>query len=111
MEYRRQLKGWQAVVAAMVILGIVGYQCARRIQTVDDAARFAIGVSLTRREVKSELRQSAVLILSFGARTLFARLCHPRVICSSRSIELHVKSAHFQGSSRGWLLIRAAGIA
>ncbi len=48
MEYRQQLKGWQAAVAAVVILGIVAYQCARRIQTVDDAARFAIGVSLTR---------------------------------------------------------------
>ena len=47
MEYRQQLKSWQAVVAVMVILGIVGYQCARRIQTVDAAARFAIGVSLT----------------------------------------------------------------
>ncbi len=48
MEYRQQLKGWQAAVAMVVILGIVAYQCARRIQPVDDAARFAIGVSLTR---------------------------------------------------------------
>src|SRR5260370_8066299 len=48
MEYRQQLKGWKAAVAAVAILGIVAYQCARRIQTVDNSARFAIGVSLTR---------------------------------------------------------------
>lgn len=48
MEYRQQLKGWQAAVVGAAILGVAGYQCARRIQTVDDAARFAIGVTLTR---------------------------------------------------------------
>jgi hypothetical protein len=48
MEYRQQLKGWQAAVVGVVILGVVAYQCAWRIQTVDDSARFAIGVSLTR---------------------------------------------------------------
>jgi hypothetical protein len=48
MEYRQQLKGWQAAVVGVVIPGIVAYQCARRLQTVDDSARFAIGVSLTR---------------------------------------------------------------
>lgn len=48
MEHRQQLKGWQAAVVGAAILGVVAYQCARRIQTVDDAARFAIGVTLTR---------------------------------------------------------------
>jgi hypothetical protein len=57
MEYRQQLKGWQAAAAVVVILGIVGYQCARRIQPVDDAARFAIGVSLTREYQGKGLRE------------------------------------------------------
>src|SRR6266851_5689604 len=57
MEYRQQLKGWQAAVAMVVILGIVAYQCARRVQTVDDAARFAIGVSLTREYQGKGLRE------------------------------------------------------
>jgi hypothetical protein len=48
MEYRQQLRGWQAAVVGVAIVGVVAYQCARRIQTVDDSARFAIGVSLTR---------------------------------------------------------------
>src|SRR5260370_41032028 len=57
MEYRRELKGWQAAVAVVVILGIVAYQCARRVQTVDDAALFAIGVSLTREYQGKGLRE------------------------------------------------------
>ncbi len=57
MEYRRELKGWQAAVAVVVILGIVAYQCARRVQTVDDVARFAIGVSLTREYQGKALRE------------------------------------------------------
>src|SRR5260370_31476819 len=57
MEYRRELKGGQAEVAVVVILGIVAYQCARRVQTVDDAARFAIGVSLTREYQGKGLRE------------------------------------------------------
>jgi hypothetical protein len=48
MEYRQQLRGWQGAVVGVAIVGVVAYQCARRIQTVDDSARFAIGVSLTR---------------------------------------------------------------
>ncbi len=71
MEYRQQLKGWQAAVAAAVILGIVAYQCARRIQTVDDAARFAIGVSLTReyqgRGLKEQVQEYLQQRASSGA--------------------------------------------
>ena len=48
MEYRQQLRGWQGAVVGVAIVGVVAYQCARRIQTVDDSARFAIGVWLTR---------------------------------------------------------------
>src|SRR6266404_4197774 len=48
MEYQQQLRGWQGAVVGVAIVGVVAYQCARRIQTVDDSARFAIGVSLTR---------------------------------------------------------------
>ena len=67
MEYRQQLRGWQAAVVGAAILGVVAYQCARRIQTVDDAARFAIGVTLTREyqgkglkeQVQEYLRQKA----------------------------------------------------
>jgi len=57
MEYRQQLRGWQAAVVGVAILGVVAYQCARRMQTVDDAARFAIGVSLTREYQGRGLRQ------------------------------------------------------
>lgn len=57
MEYREQLRGWQAAVVGAAIVGVVAYQCARRIQTVDDSARFAIGVSLTREYQGKGLRE------------------------------------------------------
>ena len=68
MEYRQQLRGWQAAVVGAAIVGVVTYQCARRIQPVDDAARFAIGVSLTREyqgrglkeQVQEYLKQRAI---------------------------------------------------
>jgi hypothetical protein len=67
MEYRQQLRGWQAAAVGVAILGVVAYQCARRIQSVDDSARFAIGVTLTREyqgkglkeQVREYLKQKA----------------------------------------------------
>jgi hypothetical protein len=59
MEYRQNLKGWQAAVIALGILGVVAYQCARRIQTLDQSARFAIGVSLVREYRGNGLKQQA----------------------------------------------------
>lgn len=67
MEYRQNLKGWQAAVVALGILAVVAYQCTRRIQTLDESARFAIGVSLVReyrgaglkQEVQDYLKQKA----------------------------------------------------
>ena len=67
MEYRQNLKGWQAAAVALGILGVVIYQCARRIQTLDESARFAIGVSLVReyrgtglhQQVQEYLKQKA----------------------------------------------------
>jgi hypothetical protein len=40
-----------------MILGIVAYQCSRRIQKVDDSLRFAIGVSLAREYMGAGLKQ------------------------------------------------------
>jgi len=57
MEYRQNLKGWQAAAVALGILGVVIYQCARRIQTLDESARFAIGVSLVREYRGTGLKQ------------------------------------------------------
>lgn len=57
MEYRQSLKGWQAAVVALGILGVVAYQCARRIQTLDESARFAIGVSLVHEYQGTGLKQ------------------------------------------------------
>jgi hypothetical protein len=68
MEYRQQLKGWQAAVVGAAILGVVAYQCARRIQTVDDAARFAIGVSLTREYQGKGLKEQVQEYLKQKAR-------------------------------------------
>jgi hypothetical protein len=59
MEYRQNLKGWQAAVVGLWILAIVAYQCARRIQTLDQSARFAIGVSLVREYRGTGLKQQA----------------------------------------------------
>jgi hypothetical protein len=71
MEYRQQLKGRQAAVAVVVILGIIAYQCARRVQTVDDSIRFAIGVSLTReyqgRSLKEQVQEYVKQRASGGA--------------------------------------------
>ena len=71
MEYRQQLKGWQAAVVVAAILGIVAFQCARRIQTVDNSARFAIGVSLTReyqgRSLKEQVHEYVKRRASSGA--------------------------------------------
>jgi hypothetical protein len=57
MEYRQNLKGWHAAVVALGILAVVGYQCTRRIQTLDESARFAIGVSLVREYRGAGLKQ------------------------------------------------------
>src|SRR6266478_948849 len=59
MEYRQQLRGWQAAVVGVAIVGVVAYQCARRIQTVDDSARFAICVWLTREYQGRGLKEQA----------------------------------------------------
>jgi hypothetical protein len=59
MEYRQQLRGWQAAAVGVAILGVVAYQCGRRIQTVDDGARFAIGVTLTREYQGKGLKEQA----------------------------------------------------
>ena len=56
MAYRQEVKGWQAVVLAAGILAGFIYQCARHIQAVDEAERFAIGVSLTREYMGTDLR-------------------------------------------------------
>lgn len=56
MAYRQELKGWQAIVVAAGLVAGFGYQCARRIRTVDEAARFAIGVSLTREYMGTDLK-------------------------------------------------------
>jgi hypothetical protein len=56
MAYRQELRGWQAVVVAVGLVAGVGYQCARRIRTVDEGARFAIGVSLTREYMGTDLK-------------------------------------------------------
>jgi hypothetical protein len=57
MEYRQNLKGWHAAVVALGILAVVAYQCTRRIQTLDESARFAIGVSLVREYRGAGLKQ------------------------------------------------------
>jgi len=57
MEFRQNLKGWQAAVVALGILAVVAYQCTRRIQTLDESARFAIGVSLVREYRGAGLKQ------------------------------------------------------
>ncbi len=57
MEYRQNLKGWQAAVVALGILAVVAYQFTRRIQTLDESARFAIGVSLVREYRGTGLKQ------------------------------------------------------
>jgi hypothetical protein len=57
MEYRQNLKGWHAAVVALGILAGVGYQCTRRIQTLDESARFAIGISLVREYRGAGLKQ------------------------------------------------------
>ncbi len=57
MEYRQNLKGWQAAVVALGILAVAAYQCTRRIQTLDESARFAIGVSLVREYRGTGLKQ------------------------------------------------------
>lgn len=59
MEYRQNLKGWQAAVVALGIVGVVAYQCTRRIQTLDESARLAIGVSLVREYRGNGLKQQA----------------------------------------------------
>jgi hypothetical protein len=59
MEYRKRLRVWQATVVAVVILGIVAFQCSRRTQKVDDSLRFAIGVSLVREYMGEGLKQQA----------------------------------------------------
>jgi hypothetical protein len=48
MEYQMNLRGWKAVAVAAAILGITAYQCATRIQTVDDAARQTLHTWLVR---------------------------------------------------------------
>jgi hypothetical protein len=57
MEYRQNLKGWHAAVVALGILGVAAYQCTRRIQSLDESARFAIGVSLVREYRDAGLKQ------------------------------------------------------
>jgi hypothetical protein len=57
MEYRQNLKGWRAAAVALGILAVVAYQCTRRIQTLDESARFAIGVSLVREYRGAGLKQ------------------------------------------------------
>ena len=57
MEYRQNLKGWHAAVVALGILAVVAYQCTRRIQTLDESARFAIGASLVREYRGAGLKQ------------------------------------------------------
>jgi hypothetical protein len=93
MEYRQQLKGWQAVIAVVVILGIVGYQCARRIQTVDDAARFAIGVSLTReyqgRGLKEQVQEYLKQRASGGAPSEPPRSDAPIPMVELVSVKAH----------------------
>jgi len=56
MEDRRRVS--QAAVIAVVIIGIVAYSF-RRIQKVDDAMHFAIGVSLVREYMGTGLKQQA----------------------------------------------------
>ena len=93
MEYRQQLRGWQAAIAAMVILGIVGYQCARRIQAVDDAARFAIGVSLTReyqgRGLKEQVQEYLKQKASGGAPSEPPRSDAPIPMVELVSVKAH----------------------
>jgi len=48
MEYRQHSRSWGAAVVGTAIVGIAAHSCVRRMQTVDDSLRFAIGVSLTR---------------------------------------------------------------
>ena len=57
MEYRQNLKGWHAAVVALGLLAVIAYQCTRRIQTLDESARFAIGVSLVREYRGAGLKQ------------------------------------------------------
>ncbi len=67
MEYRVQLRGWQATAVGLLILGAVTYQCVGRIQSVDDAGRETIRVWLVReyqgkglqQEVRAYLRRKA----------------------------------------------------
>jgi hypothetical protein len=93
MEYRQQLKSWQAVVAVMVILGIVGYQCTRRIQTLDAAARFAIGVSLTReyqgRGLKEQVQEYSKQRASGGAPSEPPRSDAPIPMVELVSVKAH----------------------
>lgn len=57
MEYRAQLGGWQAAVVGLLVLGVVTYQCAARIQSVDDAGRETIRAWLVREYRGTGLRQ------------------------------------------------------
>jgi hypothetical protein len=67
MEYRTQLTGWQAAVVAAVILGVTVFQCSRRIQPVDDAARQTLQTWLVREYQGKGLKQEVERYLKHKA--------------------------------------------